>query len=95
MVGAFSGGPVLGKLSSSAGDMGLIPGQGTKVPRAAGWLKRARTTEPMSSGTSERQLGQACTLHGIVYMPWWKIPCATVKILCVPKTWHNQGKTTW
>ena len=30
------GGPVLGGLPSSAGDMGVIPGQRTKIPRAVG-----------------------------------------------------------
>ena len=34
-------------LPSNAGDVGLIPGQGTKIPHAAGQLSpRATTTEP-------------------------------------------------
>ena len=34
-------------LPANAGDAGLIPGQGTKIPRAAGQLSlRATTTEP-------------------------------------------------
>ena len=35
-------------LPCTAGDRGLIPGQGTKIPHAAGQLSpRATTTEPM------------------------------------------------
>ena len=58
-------------LPSNAGDVGSIPGQGTKIPYAAGQLSlratttelgcltRARvpqTTEPMCSGTRTPQL---------------------------------------
>ena len=32
----FPGGPVVKNLPSNAGDAGSIPGQGTKIPRAAG-----------------------------------------------------------
>ena len=43
----FPGGPVVKNLPSNAGDMGLIPGQGTKIPHATGQLSpRATTTEP-------------------------------------------------
>ena len=42
----FPGGPVIKNLPSDAGDMGLIPGQGTKIPHAAGQLSlHATTTE--------------------------------------------------
>ena len=42
----FPGGPVVKNLPSNEGDMGLIPGQGTKIPNAAGQLSlRATTTE--------------------------------------------------
>ena len=34
----FPGGPVVKNLPSDAGDRGSIPGQGTKIPRAAGQL---------------------------------------------------------
>ena len=37
--GDFAGGPVVNSLSSSAGDAGLIPGSGTKMPHAS-WPKR-------------------------------------------------------
>jgi hypothetical protein len=33
--GDFPGGPVVTNLPSNAGDSGLIPGQGTKIPHAA------------------------------------------------------------
>ena len=34
----FPGGPVVKNLPSNAGDAGLTPGQGTKIPHAAGQL---------------------------------------------------------
>ena len=36
--GSFSGGPVFKILPANGGDMGLIPGQRTKIPHAAGQL---------------------------------------------------------
>ena len=43
---AFPGGPVVKNLPSSAGDVGSIPGRGTKIPHAAGQLSlRAITTD--------------------------------------------------
>ena len=36
--GIFPGGPVVKNLPSSAGDMGSIPGGGTKIPHAEGQL---------------------------------------------------------
>ena len=46
--GDLPGGPVVKNLPSNAGDAGLIPGQGTKIPRAAGQLNpHATTTELM------------------------------------------------
>ena len=42
----FPGGPVVKYPPFNAGDAGLIPGQGTKIPRAAGQLSpHATTTE--------------------------------------------------
>ena len=42
----FPGGPVVKNLPSNVGDVGLIPGQGTKIPHAAGQLSlRTTTTE--------------------------------------------------
>ena len=40
----FPGGPVVKNPSSNAGDAGLIPGQGTKIPHAAGQLSPRATT---------------------------------------------------
>ena len=46
--GDFPGGPVVKNPPSNAGDAGLIPGQGTKIPHSAGQLSPcAATTEPM------------------------------------------------
>ena len=45
--GDFPGGAVVKNLPSNAGDMGSIPGWGTKIPHATGQLNpRATTTEP-------------------------------------------------
>ena len=42
----FPGGPVVKNLPSNAGDVGLIPGWGTKIPRASGLQSpRASTRE--------------------------------------------------
>ena len=47
IAGDFPGGPVVKNPPSSAGDPGLIPGQGTRIPHAAGQLSpRTTTTEP-------------------------------------------------
>ena len=79
MLRDFPGGPVVKNLPSNAGDAGLIPGQGTKIPRATGQLspcatttelaclnKRARmpqTTEPMRPGAPAPQLQSPCALE--------------------------------
>ena len=48
-------------LPCSAGDMGWIPGWGTKIPHAADQISpRAPTTEPMCSGARVPQLREAC-----------------------------------
>ena len=44
----FPGGPVVKDLPSNAGDVGSIPGWGTKIPHATGQLSLcATTTEPL------------------------------------------------
>ena len=44
----FPGGPVAKNLPANAGDMGSIPGLGTKIPHVAGQLNPcAITTEPV------------------------------------------------
>ena len=44
----FPGGPVVKNPPFNAGDVGSIPGQGTKIPHAAGQLSpHATTTELM------------------------------------------------
>ena len=43
----FLGGPEVKNLPTKAGDAGSIPGQGTKIPHAAGQLSQCATaTEP-------------------------------------------------
>ena len=39
----FPGGPVVKNPPSNAGDMGSIPGQGNKIPHAAGAVTRVKT----------------------------------------------------
>ena len=50
--GDFPGGPMDKSPPSIAGNMGLVPGQGTMIPHAVGQLlsPQARTTEPTCSG---------------------------------------------
>ena len=46
VMGDFSDGPVVKNPPCNAGDAGLIPGQGTKIPHAVGQLSpHATTTE--------------------------------------------------
>ena len=53
----FPGGPVVKNPPSNAGDMGLIPGRGTKIPHATGQLSlHAATTEPAHSRAHMPQL---------------------------------------
>ena len=75
----FPGGPVVKNPPSNAGDVGLIPGWGTKIPHAAGQLsphaattelarlnERARvpqTTEPTCPGARVPQLQSPCALE--------------------------------
>ena len=40
----FPGGPVVKNLPSSAGDVGSIPGQGTKIPHTVGQLSLCAAT---------------------------------------------------
>ena len=40
----FPGGPVVGNPPANAGDVGLIPGPGTKIPHAAEQLGPCATT---------------------------------------------------
>ena len=47
----FPGGPVVKNLPSSAGNMGSIPGWGTRIPHAMGQLSQhTTTTEFLRSG---------------------------------------------
>ena len=46
--GDFPGGPVVKNVPSNAGDVGSIPGWGTKIPHATGQLSPCTTTrEPV------------------------------------------------
>ena len=56
--GNFPGGPVVKNPPSNARDVGLIPGQGTKIPHAVGQLSPSHTTttESAHSGPCTPQL---------------------------------------
>ena len=74
---------MLEKPSSSAGDMGVVPGQGTNVLHAAGQLKHARTAEPISSGTCELQLETSlCTAWNSVHATMKDSLCYNEDPLC-------------
>ena len=45
----FPGGPVVKNLSFNAGDVGLIPGWGTKIPNALGQLSLCATSREQPS----------------------------------------------
>ena len=42
--GDFPGGPIVKNLPCNAGDVGSVPGQGTKIPLAPGQLSPQATT---------------------------------------------------
>ena len=53
----FPGGPVVKNPPASTGDVGWIPGRGTKIPHALGQLRpRTTTTEPTCPGARMPQL---------------------------------------
>ena len=55
--GDFPGGPMVKNLPSNAGDVGSIPGWGTKIPHAVGQLSLcATTTEPACAKARVPQL---------------------------------------
>ena len=57
----FPGGPVVKNPPSNAGDVGSIPGRGTKIPHAVGQLSlNATTTEAACSRARVRQLESPC-----------------------------------
>ena len=58
----FPGDSVVKNLSSNAGDMGSIPGQGTEIPHAVKQLCAA-TTEPACSRAHASQLEKALTMR--------------------------------
>ena len=61
----YPGGPVVKNPPSNAGDVGSIPGQGTKIPHATGQVSpRALTTEPLRSAlTTEPVYSRARVLQ--------------------------------
>ena len=46
--GDFPGGPLVKNLPYNAGDVGLIPGQGTEIPHAVGQLSPRDTTTELT-----------------------------------------------
>ena len=72
--GDFPGGPEVKNPPSSAGDMGSIPGRGTKIPHATGQLSPRATTREMPAPQQRARLLQRKMLHATT-----KIPCAATK----------------
>ena len=59
--GDFPGGPVLENSLCNAGEVGLIPGQGTKIPHAVEQpVPRDATTEPVHPGACVPPLESPC-----------------------------------
>ena len=82
----FIGGPVVKNLPSSAGDVGSIPGPGTKIPHAAGQLSpHAATTEPGCSGA---RLPQLESLHTATTEP----ACSRARLPQLERSWHAAAK---
>jgi len=50
----FAGGPVVSSPPSNAGDLGLIPGPGTKVPHAVCHNHRAEVPQPEALAPQQR-----------------------------------------
>ena len=66
----FPGGPVVKNPPSNAGDAGLIPGRGTKIPHAAGQLSpRATTTELVRLNERARVLQTTDPMHSGAHVP--------------------------
>ena len=54
----FPGGPVVKNLPYNAGDVGSVPGQGTKIPHATGQLSPRTTTTSSRASTREPVCGK-------------------------------------
>ena len=68
-------------LPSNAGDVGSIPGQGTKIPHAAGQLSPCTaTTEPTRFGAHAPQLERSRVPQRRAHARQQKIPLAAMKI---------------
>ena len=61
----FPGGPVIKNLPSSAGDVGSITGQRTKIPHAAGQLSLCATARESLDASTETQHSPEKTLRRV------------------------------
>ena len=69
--GDFPGGPVVENPPSNAGDVGSIPGRGTKIPHAVGQLSLpATTTELMCLNERARMLQTTEPRRSGAHVPW-------------------------
>ena len=67
----FSGGPVVKNPPCNAGDMGLIPGRGTRIPYAAGQLSPHTTArEPVCCNYRAHVLWSPCATTTEAHMLW-------------------------
>ena len=68
--GDFPGGPVVKNLSSNAGDVGLIPGWGTKIPHAVGQLSPRATTIELAPLNERARVPQNTEPNYRAHMLW-------------------------
>ena len=67
----FPGGPVVKNPPYNAGDAGSIPGQGTKIPHAAGQLSpRATTAEPVCCKLQSPRALEPVRHNYSAHAPW-------------------------
>ena len=72
----YPSGPVIKNPPCNAGDVGSIPGLGTKMPHAMGQLSPCAVTTELTT-TLDRPCNATRDLHDAM-----KIPCAATKTQC-------------
>ena len=85
----FHGGRLIKNLPCNAGDMGLIPGWGTKIPHASGQLSSRTTTRQPQQNKAVAKTRKAHVQQWEVHVPQWsactlQLRPSTVKIRGFP-----------
>ena len=76
--GDFPGGPVIKNLPSKAGDMGLIPGQRTKIPQAT---TREACRPQQRPSTAEKKKKKKKYLLDVGWLQTFSVKCA-ISVWC-------------